>query len=116
MSDTPTTISQQQPVPDGVLLRIEGDIDFSRSPKLRGEIMALLERGRPRRLIIDLGGVGYMDSSGIATVVETLQFQRRHGNKLVLCGLQTKVLSMFEIANLDNLFTIVETVDQASQA
>ena len=49
-----------------------------------------------------------MDSSGVATLVEALQVQRRKGRKLVLCGLQAKVRSIFEISRLDRVFQITE--------
>ena len=53
------------------------------------------------------------DSSGVATLVEAMQQTRRRGVKLVLCNMQEKVRSIFEIARLDTVFTIVDNTDQA---
>jgi len=116
MTHDPSFIQEHEPLDDGVLICLEGDIDFSRSPGLRNQLIALLNQKQPKRLVIDLSGVPYMDSSGIATLVEVLQVQRQLGYKLVLCCLQQKVYSMFQIASLDNLFTIVDDLPSAKQA
>lgn len=95
-----------------IVLMPTGDVDLAASPILRQEIKKL-QTGRPLRLIIDLSGVPYMDSSGVATLVEAMQIARRNNTKLLLCRLQDKVKSIFEIARLDTVFTIVDTVDTA---
>lgn len=100
---------------DAVIVKPIGDIDLSRSPSLRHQI-SRAQADRPERLVIDLGEVPYMDSSGVATLVEAMQVSRRSGAKLVLCGLQSKVRSIFEIARLDTVFTIVESTDEALSA
>ncbi len=115
-SDQPPTFAKKEDLPDGVAVYIEGDIEFTRAPFVRTELIALLNQKQPKRLIMELSGVPYMDSSGIATIVEALQHQRRKGNRLVLCCLQDKVFSMFQIANLDTLFDIADDMEQAKQA
>jgi anti-sigma B factor antagonist len=57
-----------------------------------------------------------MDSSGVATLVEAMQVARRCDSRLVLCGLQEKVRSIFEIARLDMVFSITPGVDEAMNA
>ena len=54
-----------------------------------------------------------MDSSGLATLVEAMQIARKSQGKLVICALQQKVRSIFEIARLDMVFKIVNTRDEA---
>jgi len=115
MSDAQNVITHSEPMGDGELVRLEGDIDFSRSPDLRQGLLKRM-RNKPARLIIDLGGVPYMDSSGVATLVEALQAQRQAGGKLVLCNLQSKVRGIFEIAKLDMVFTITDDVEAAASA
>jgi anti-sigma B factor antagonist len=95
------------------VLRPKGDIDLSRAPSLRVHL-SQAQRDHPDRLIIDLADVPYMDSSGVATLVEAMQVARRQGGKLILCQLQDKVRSIFEIARLDMVFTIVGGVDEAT--
>ena len=94
---------------DGFVVTPVGDIDLTGSPTLREELKRL-SNSRPARLVVDLSGVPYMDSSGVATLVEALQMARRNRSKLVLCCLQDRVRSIFEIARLEMVFRIVPTV------
>ncbi|MHC4081745.1 MAG: STAS domain-containing protein [Planctomycetota bacterium] len=100
-------------IQDGVIMRPVGEIDLSCAAMLRQQL-GHVQDGRPTRLVIDLSGVPYMDSSGVATLVEAMQIARRTGSKLVLAALQEKVRSIFEIARLDMVFSIVNSVDDAS--
>ena len=95
-----------------MFLMPEGDIDLNGSPNLRQELKKA-QAAKPQRLVIDLTGVPYMDSSGVATLVEAMQMARRSGSKLVLCGMQDRVRSIFEIARLDTVFTIVRDAGSA---
>lgn len=115
MAKADVLITKQQPLADGVMVSISGEIDFSRSPELRSELLAVLG-GKPGRLVLDLSGVPYMDSSGVATLVEALQVQRKAKSKLVLCGLQPKVRGIFEIARLNMVFIIVDDAESAAKA
>jgi anti-sigma B factor antagonist len=99
----------------GVVVQPVGDIDLSRSPLLRQEI-AQVQSKRPKKLIVDLSEVPYMDSSGVATLVEAMQNARRNGSRLILCGLREKVQSIFEIARLHTVFTICADTDAATGA
>lgn len=89
-----------------------GEIDLTGSPVLRMELRKA-QTDRPARLIIDLSGVPYMDSSGVATLVEAMQIARRNNTRLVLCSLRDKVRSIFEIARLDTVFSIAADADAA---
>jgi anti-sigma B factor antagonist len=111
MSDTDAIQVHVRSVDDVTILSPKGEIDLSRAPALRKHITAA-QASRPRKLIIDLGGVPYMDSSGVATLVEAMQNARRAGGKLVLCALQDKVRSIFEIARLDTVFVIARSADE----
>ncbi len=92
-----------------------GDVDLSRSPSLRVALRDALAV-KPGRVIVDLAGVEYMDSSGIATLVEALQIARRGGTRIILCALRDRVRSVFEIARLDTVFTMTATRDEARRA
>lgn len=95
-------------IPDGVILAPKGDVDLSRSPALR-QALAEASKAKPKRIVVDLSGVSYMDSSGVATLVEGLQVARRNGTTLVLAALQPRVRSIMEIARLDTVFRITDT-------
>lgn len=98
---------------DGVaIVRPRGDVDLQRSPVLRDALKGVSDR-RPQRLVVDLTDVSYMDSSGVATLVEAMQLARRGKYSLVLCCLQDRVKSIFEIARLDTVFQIAPDLDAA---
>lgn len=106
---------QVEKTPDGAIVRPVGEIDLSCASILRRRLSEV-QAQKPGRLIIDLSGVPYMDSSGVATLVEAMQISRRAGGKLVLCRLQDKVRSIFEIARLDMVFKIVPGLEEAASA
>ena len=89
-----------------------GDVDLSRSPCLRNDIRKAFD-GSPQKLVIELSSVSYMDSSGVATLVEAMQISRKNNAKLVLCSMTERVHSIFEIARLDQVFTIKPDIDSA---
>ena len=99
----------------GLVVSPKGEIDLGRSPSLRGQLGTLVAEG-PGRIVIDLSGVGYMDSSGVATLVEALQQCRSANISLTLCCLQDRVRSIFEIARLDMVFTIADSLEKAMEA
>lgn len=92
-----------------------GDIDMTASPIFRQELRRAAD-SMPQRLVIDLAKVPYMDSSGVATLVEAMQAARRNKTRLVLCGLTDRVRSIFAIAKLETLFTITPSRDDALKA
>ncbi len=92
-----------------------GDVDLSTSRELQQTIRQHMDK-KPSRIVVDLAKVPYMDSSGVATLVEAMQLARKQSTKLVLSAMQPKVRSIFEIARLDRVFTIVASVDDASNA
>lgn len=115
MAESANVVQATETLEDGSMVQLVGEIDLTSSPRLRIELMTLLE-SNPERLVVDLRSVPLMDSSGVATLIEVLQVQRNAGRKLVLCGLQEKVQSMFEITRLNEVFLIVEDLQSAKQA
>lgn len=88
------------------------DIDMSRSPELRAAIRQ--EMGSSvHKMIVDLEDVHYMDSSGLATLVEAMRNASNSDTKLVICSMNQKVCAIFEIARLDTFFSIVSSRDEA---
>ena len=97
------------------VLSPKGDIDMSTSPALRAALRAEVERGT-QRMVVDLGSVGYMDSSGLATLVEAMKLAKGGKSVLVLCRMNPQVRAIFEIARLDAFFKIVDNLDAAMTA
>src|SRR5438128_1683906 len=97
------------------VLRLEGEIDLHVSPAIAESLRAMIEK-KPRQLIVDLARVTYVDSSGVAVLIEGMQNTKEYGGKFALVGLQEAVRSIFEIARLDQVFRIFPTVDAALSA
>jgi anti-sigma B factor antagonist len=115
MNDADRIEVKTRQVNDAMILSPFGEIDLSRAPSFRMHINSVQSQ-RPKKLIIDLAGVPYMDSSGVATLVEAMQNARRGGGKLILCAMQDRVRSIFEIARLDMVFTIVKSTEDGLSA
>jgi anti-sigma B factor antagonist len=101
-----------EPLGDAIVVRPHGNVDLSSSPDLRDALQEVISRNA-QRTVVDLANVGYMDSSGVATLVAGLQAVRHGEGVLVLCGMNDRVQSIFQIARLDTIFTIVDTLDDA---
>jgi len=97
---------------EALVVCVSGEIDLSNSPKLRGALLALVARHSPRRLVLNLGRVPYMDSSAVAVLVEMLRKVPK-GGRVALTDLQPRVKGLLEIARLDSIFLIAGTEQDA---
>ncbi len=100
----------------GFVLKLKGDVDMNTSTEVRSVLAAIFKQGSPgmRALLIDLSHVRYMDSSGIATLVECMQHCMKTGARLRLCELSPAVRDVFELARLASVFEIFKTLSEAS--
>jgi len=105
-------VRTESPESGVVIIIPTADIDMSRSPILRSEIKRELKPGL-NRLIIDLSEVQYMDSSGLATLVEAMRIAKTHAVPLHLASMTIKVRAIFEIARLDAFFSIKDSRQEA---
>ncbi|MEK6711120.1 MAG: STAS domain-containing protein [Nitrospinota bacterium] len=87
------------------LVQVSGEVDMSNSPQVRDILIGLTQKRVPA-ILVDLGGVTYMDSSGIATLVEGLQEAMGYGGKFRLAALSPKVRQVFDLARLTDVFEI----------
>jgi anti-sigma B factor antagonist len=97
------------------VLPLEGEIDLHVSPRVTASLRALSEQ-KPARLVVDLSRVTYIDSSGLAALIEGMQNVEAYGGKFVLAGVQENVRPIFEIARLDQVFIMFPHVDAALAA
>jgi len=100
---------------DAILLSLKGEIDLHNSPAVRTLFLDLLKTYNPKRFVLNLTDVPYMDSSAIAVLVEALQKLRKTGGKIYLTNLQPRVRGLLEIARLDSIFVLVKDEDEALQ-
>ena len=88
-----------------VLVRLNGRIDVDSSPDLRDCLLAILsEEPLPGAIIVDLAAVPYIETSGIATLIEALRIARHHQTIFRLQGLGGSALRLFEVTGLAALF------------
>lgn len=99
-------------LPKGTLLAVEGQVDMHTSPELRGKLRECLER-KTSPVVVDLSKVVFIDSSGLATLIEALQAVGRYGGRLRLFGLSPAVKNLFKLSNLISIFDIRESRDEA---
>lgn len=102
-SDMVTNVRHQESM---LLAEVHGEIDLHNSPDLRGHLMRLIEQTKPKKLILNLRDVPYMDSSAIAVLVESLQKLRKDKGGVYLTDLQPRVKGLLEIARLETIFNI----------
>src|SRR6201981_3065555 len=110
--------SQPGPAPrqeSSNVLSLKGEIDLHVSPSVTASLNAMIEK-KPRRLVVDLSEVTYIDSAGLAALIEAMQKVEGYGGKFLLAGLQETVRSIFEISRLDQVFQIFPDADAALAA
>lgn len=98
-------------VKGGVVIALEGEIDLQNSPDLRRELLSWLAERRD--VVVDLSGVTYIDSSGIASLVEAYQKARNQKARFRLAAVSPAALRVLKLARLDEVFVILDTVEQA---
>jgi anti-sigma B factor antagonist len=96
----------------GNVLPLEGEIDLHVSPRISVLLNEMITK-KPERLVVDLTHVTYLDSSGLAVLIEAMQNVDKYGGKFAIVGMQETVRSIFEIARLDQVFRIYPDVDAA---
>lgn len=90
-------------------VQVAGEVDMRSSPELRAVLVELVKSKTPQ-VIVNLQGVTYIDSSGLATLVECLQGTSRYKGSLLLVGVNESIYPVFELARLDRVFEIRRTV------
>jgi anti-sigma B factor antagonist len=104
----------QRKVQDAVVLAIEGELDLASAPSLKWELAEALAAG-PRRIILDLAGVSFIDSTALGVLVGARRGLAPDA-RLVLCSARADVLAVFELTGLDSTFEIVPSLEDALRA
>ena len=94
------------------IMEINGEVDMYSSPELRDVLLQLVDARAPT-IILDFRNVVYIDSSGIATLVEVLQETGKYDGKFILTNLSDKVMDVFELSRLDKVFDIYNSLEDA---
>lgn len=93
------------------IVDLKGDVDLGTSPDLRRTLFELLEVSQ--KLAINLRAIRYIDSSGIATLIEALKSAQGLRRDFVLFGLSPAVSDVFHLTHVNRIFRICETEEEA---
>ena len=95
------------------VVHVQGDIDMKTSPEVRAAILDLFDNRGQERVILDLKGVNYIDSSGVASLVEGLQEAKKRNARFILSCLNEAPRHVLDLTRLTSVFEITQTVDEA---
>jgi anti-sigma B factor antagonist len=113
MSAEPLTLeSVAGQAPGCRILRLTGPLTLNNL----FEFQSTLRTDPPAALILDLTGVPYMDSAGMGAIINYFVSSQRHGRKLVVAGVNGRVLELFRMTKVEGLLTMKDTVTAAEQA
>lgn len=95
------------------LLKLTGEIDLHNSPQVRKQLLAILNQGNS--VLVDFSQLSYIDSSGIATLVEAFNLAKTNALKLILVGAVGAPLQVLELTNLNKVFPMVNVLDDIKE-
>jgi len=101
---------------DATIIDVVGDIDLYNSPEIRKVLLGAFREKQAPRVIINLKGVKYIDSSGVASLVEALKVSRDQKSRFILFGLSPAAREVLELSRLIRVFEVYENEDEALRA
>ena len=102
--------------PGATVVEVSGEIDLHSAPQLRAELGRAIEEPSPPRVVLDLSGVSFLDSTGVGVLVGALKRAREAGGALHFCHAQPRVKRVFEITGLIGALPLFPTRDEALAA
>jgi len=97
---------------DWVVARASGDLDLTTAPRLRERVVQVVSEGQPR-VVLDLEGVDFVDSTGLGVLVGLLKRTRSQGGDLRLVSTRRSLQKVLELTSLDRALPLARTVDEA---
>lgn len=96
------------------IVKLRGEVDLQTSPQVRDAVLGSLGKKGP--VVVDMGDIEYIDSSGVACLVEGYQKARQQGTAFSLARVSPAAMRVLKLARLDKVFTIFLEVDDALKA
>ena len=93
------------------IVDVAGDVDLGTSPDLRRTLFDALTRAH--KLALNLAAIRYIDSSGIATLIEVLKDSQQRHKQFVLFGLSPAVQQVFRLTHVARIFPVFQTEEEA---
>lgn len=98
------------------LVAVAGELDAIAAPQLDEALAPLLADGSGSGLVLDLGGVTFLDSSGLGVCIKAVKGVRANGGEVALVVTTPRVRKVLEITGIDQAVTVVDTVEEALAA
>lgn len=96
------------------IVALTGDVDLQTSPAVRQGLLECLENHD--KVVVDMSQVNYIDSSGVASLVEAFQVSRKKGSFFALAHVSAAAMRVLSLARLDKVFSIHESIEDALAA
>jgi anti-sigma B factor antagonist len=100
-------------VDNATIVDVSGDIDLANSPEVRKALLHEVRDDRRPRVVLNLSAVRYIDSSGVASLVESLKASRDTGSRFILVGLSGPAREVLQLSRLVKVFEIYDTEVEA---
>ncbi|MFN8017042.1 MAG: STAS domain-containing protein [Acidimicrobiales bacterium] len=100
---------------DWTVVEVGGEIDVATAPRLREQLIAIVA-DEQYQIVVDLEAVDFIDSTGLGVLISGLKRVRTHGGELALVCTEPRIMKVFEITGLLQVFPVHESVDQAVAA
>ncbi|WP_214401993.1 STAS domain-containing protein [Pseudonocardia lacus] len=114
--DDQITLATSTPSPGKVVLEVGGEVDMLTSPQLRAAVLEQFETEGVGTVVLDLDGVTFLGTSGLAVLIEVREAAQTSGVDLRLVCTARRVLRPLTIAGLVPLFNVHESLEQALSA
>jgi anti-sigma B factor antagonist len=101
-----------RPQGDYVVMSVDGEIDLYTVPRLRGELAKVLATGE-LRLVVDLSGVDFCDSTGVNVLLAAHRQARDSGGQLELAAPRPAIRKILKVTGLESVFTVIDSPPQA---
>jgi anti-sigma B factor antagonist len=101
---------------NATIVDIVGDIDLYNSPEVRRVLLDAIREKKAQRVIVNLKDVRYIDSSGVASLVEGLKVSRNSNSRFILYGLSPAAREVLELSRLIKVFEVFDNEEQALKA
>ena len=98
---------------NATIVDVQGDIDLYNSPEVRKALLEALREKGAQRVVVNLKAVRYIDSSGVASLVEGLKVSRELGTRFILFGLSPAAREVLELSRLIRVFEVFENENEA---
>jgi anti-sigma B factor antagonist len=95
---------------DHVVVTAAGEIDLYTAPKLQADLAGIIDATPAARVVIDMSGVEFCDSTGMNVLLSALRQVRERGGELELAAPRPAVMKILQVTGLDAVFTISPAV------